>query len=194
MKSYWKARSMVDLNFHLLQTQSNYYSSHTIAKVKAKNLIQTGLKSNIKFLTYTDHLTTGWPIIINCHYLNHLKSINNYWNDMAEHYHQINVLLHAIDLMHMTSQKGARVCWGSNEALPRAPSPSMQPAGQPLHDIPPGWPGRKHWLSGWAPMRSASTTRARSTTSLDPQHGVVVMETWRQCIRSMWSFNPLTII
>ena len=28
-----------------------------------------------------------------------------------------------------------------------------------------------------APTRSASTTRARSTTSLDPQHGVVVMET-----------------
>ena len=28
-----------------------------------------------------------------------------------------------------------------------------------------------------APMRSASTTRAHSATSLDPQHGVVVMET-----------------
>ena len=28
-------------------------------------------------------------------------------------------------------------------------------------------------------------TRARSATSLDPQHGVVVMETWRQCIRSI---------
>ena len=85
----------------------------------------------------------------------------------------------------MTSQKGAPVCWGSNEALPRAPSPSMQPAGQPLHTIPPGWPGPAHWLRGWAPMRSASTTRARSATSLDPQHGVVVMETWRQCIRSI---------
>ena len=42
---------------------------------------------------------------------------------------------------------------------------------------------RTDW--GWAPMRSASTTRARSATSLDPQHGVVVMETWRQCIRSI---------
>ena len=83
-----------------------------------------------------------------------------------------------IDHMHMTSQKGAPACWGSNEALPRAPSPSMQPAGQPLHAIPPGWPGP-------APMRSASTTHARSATSLDPQHGVVVMETWRQCIRSI---------
>ena len=37
-----------------------------------------------------------------------------------------------MDLMHMTSQKGAPARWGSNEALPRAPSPSMQPAGQPL--------------------------------------------------------------
>ena len=40
-----------------------------------------------------------------------------------------------IDLMHMASQKGAPACWGSNEALSRAPSPSMQPAGQPLHAI-----------------------------------------------------------
>ena len=36
-----------------------------------------------------------------------------------------------------------------------------------------------------APMHSSRTTRARSATSFDPQHGVVVMETWRQCIRSM---------
>ena len=89
-----------------------------------------------------------------------------------------------IDLMHMTSQKGAPACWGSNEALSRAPSASMQPAGQPLHAIPPG-PGPAHWLRGWERQRSPSTTRARSATSLDPQHGVVVMETWRQCIRSI---------
>ena len=57
--------------------------------------------------------------------------------------------------------------------------------GQPLHAIPPGWPGAAHWPRGWAPMRSASTTRARSVTSLDPQLGVVVLETWRQCIRSI---------
>ena len=25
----------------------------------------------------------------------------------------------------------------------------MQPAGQPLHAIPPGWPGPAHWLRGW---------------------------------------------
>ena len=95
--------------------------------------------------------------------------------------------------MRMTSQKGAPACWGSNEALPRAPSPSMQPEGQPLHAIPPGWPGPAHWLRGWAPMRSASTTRARSATSLDPQHGVVVMETWRQCIRSITGPALLTL-
>ena len=87
--------------------------------------------------------------------------------------------------MHMTSQKGAPACWGSNEALSRAPSPSMQPGGQPLHAIPPGRPGPTHWLRGWERQRSSSTTRARSATSLDPQHGVVVMETWRQCIRSI---------
>ena len=44
---------------------------------------------------------------------------------------------------------------------------------------------RTDWEPVRAPMRSSSTTRARSTTSLDPQHGVVVMETWRQCIRSI---------
>ena len=56
-----------------------------------------------------------------------------------------------------------------------------------------GLPGPAHWLRGWVPMRSASTTRARSATSLDPQHGVVVMETWRQCIRS-YSDLLLTLI
>ena len=34
-------------------------------------------------------------------------------------------------------------------------------------------------------QRSFSTACARSATSLDPQHGVVVMEMWRQCIRSI---------
>ena len=88
-----------------------------------------------------------------------------------------------IDLMHMTSQKGAPACWGSNEALSRAPSPSMQPAGQPLHAIPAAGPARA--CGPTESQRSSSTARARSATSLDPQHGVVVMETWRQCIRSI---------
>ena len=40
-------------------------------------------------------------------------------------------------------------------------------------------PARAHALTERlrAPMRSASTTHARSATSLDPQHGVAVMET-----------------
>ena len=85
----------------------------------------------------------------------------------------------------MTSQKGAPVVLGVKRGTPRAPSPSMHSEGKPLHASPPSWPGCAHWLRGWAPMRSASKTCARSATSLDPQHGVVVMETWRQCIRSI---------
>ena len=75
-----------------------------------------------------------------------------------------------IDHMHMTSQKGAHVRWGSNEALPRASLPSMQPGGQPLHATPPGWPARARALRGWVPMRTASTTRARCATLV-----------WRRC-------------
>ena len=91
----------------------------------------------------------------------------------------------------MTSQKGAPACWGSNEALPRAPSPSMTPADQPLHAILAGRPGPAHWLRGWERQRSSSTTCACSATSLGPQHGVIVMETWRQCIRSIATVGHL---
>ena len=58
------------------------------------------------------------------------------------------------------------------------PTPACHTAG-------PGRAGPTHWLRGWERQRSSSTTRARSATSLDPQHGVVVIETWRQCIRSI---------
>ena len=92
--------------------------------------------------------------------------------------------------MHMTSQKGAPVVLGVKRGTPRAPSPSMQSEGKPLHATPPSWPGCAHWLREWATMRSASKTCARSATSLDPQHGVVVMETWRQCIRSIPGVPP----
>ena len=51
-------------------------------------------------------------------------------------------------------------------------------------NIPPGWPGPAHWLRGWAPMRSASTTRARSATSLDPQ-------TWRRCYGDVKSMHKV---
>ena len=48
--------------------------------------------------------------------------------------------------MHMTSQKGAPACWGSNEALSCAPSPSMQPAGQPFMPYRRAGPGpRTDW-------------------------------------------------
>ena len=72
--------------------------------------------------------------------------------------------------MHMTSQKGAQLRWGSNETLPHASSPSMQPGGQTLQATPPGWPAWARALRGWVPMRTASTTRARCAT-LD----------WRRC-------------
>ena len=76
-----------------------------------------------------------------------------------------------IDHMHMTSQKGAQLRWGSNETLPRASSPSMQPGGgkpcKPHRRA--GPPGPAHW-EAWVPMRTASTTRARCAT-LD----------WRRC-------------
>ena len=98
---------------------------------------------------------------------------------------ELFIYIHVIDHMHMTSQKGAPVVLGVKRGTPRAPSPSMHSEGKPLHASPPSWPGCAHWLRGWAPMRSASKTCARSATSLDPQHGVVVMETWRQCIRSI---------
>ena len=75
-----------------------------------------------------------------------------------------------IDHMHMTSQKGAQLHWGSNETLPRASSPSMQPGGQTLQATPPGWPARARALRGWVPMRTASTTRARCATLV-----------WRRC-------------
>ena len=60
----------------------------------------------------------------------------------------------SIDHMHMTSQKGAHLRWGSNEALPRASLPSMQPWGQPLHATPPGWPAQARALRGWVPMNA----------------------------------------
>ena len=91
-----------------------------------------------------------------------------------------------IDLMHMTSQRGAPACWGSNEALSRASSPKHAASG----------PSPACHTAGLARAR-ALTERLRrqralpaqhvprSATSLAPQHGVVVMETWRQCIRSI---------
>ena len=99
----------------------------------------------------------------------------------------------SIDLMHMTSQKGAPACWGSNEALSRAPSPSMQPGG-PTPACHTAGTARARALTKSREAESANALPAqhvvRSATSLDPHHGVVAMETWRQCIRSIVSTVP----
>ena len=89
-----------------------------------------------------------------------------------------------IDLMHMTSQKSAPARWGSNEALTRAQSPIMQPAGQPLHAIPPGWPGPTHWPRGWyADALFQHNTCAQRDKSWPP--------TWRRCYGDVTSMHKL---
>ena len=60
-------------------------------------------------------------------------------------------------------KRGTATCAIAKHAA-SGPTPACHTAGLA--------PGPPHWLRGWAPMRSASTTRARSVTSLDPQHGV----------------------
>ena len=47
--------------------------------------------------------------------------------------------------------------------------------------------GPAHWLRGWELTRSASTTRARSTTSLDPP-------TWRCCYGDVTSMQKVYTI
>ena len=142
-----------------------------------------------------------WDLAISWQLWGHLGSYRSMWQHFelseifaipsSKHYMNYGIAavscvdIVPIDHMHMTSQKGAPVVLGVKRGTPRAPSPSMHSEGKPLHASPPSWPGCAHWLRGWAPMRSASKTCARSATSLDPQHGVVVMETWRQCIRSI---------
>ena len=74
----------------------------------------------------------------------------------------------------MPSQKGAPACWGSNEALSRAPFAKHAASG-PTPACHTAGPARACALTETA--NTPSTTRARSATSLDPQHGVVVMET-----------------
>ena len=73
-----------------------------------------------------------------------------------------------IDHMHMTSQKGAHVCWGSNEALPRGPSPSMQPAGPTpaCHTAGLGGLARAaHWLRGWCALPAQHVRAARQVST-----------------------------
>ena len=67
-----------------------------------------------------------------------------------------------------SKQKGGPACWGSNEALSHAPSPSMQPAGQPLHAMTPGP------RTDWEPTLFQHSTCTQRDSNLDPQHGAVI--------------------
>ena len=89
-----------------------------------------------------------------------------------------------IDHMHMTSQKGAHVCWGSNEALPRGPSPSMQPAGQPLHAIPPGW-------AGWSGPRTDWGADAFCQHNMCAQRDKSWPPAWRRCYGDVTSMHKV---
>ena len=89
-----------------------------------------------------------------------------------------------IDHMHMTSQKGAQVCWGSNEALPRGPSPSMQPAGQPLHAIPPGW-------AGWPGPRTDWGADALCQHNMCAQRDKSWPPAWRRCYGDVTSMHKV---
>ena len=92
----------------------------------------------------------------------------------------------SIDRMHMMSQKGAPACWGSHEALSRAPSPSMQPAGQPLHAIPLGRPGPAHWPRAErlrVPTLFQHNTCAQRDKSWPPS--------WRRCYGDVTSMHKV---
>ena len=81
----------------------------------------------------------------------------------------------------------APACWGYNtrhcHVRHRHLACSSLAGIQPLHAIPPGWPGPAHWLWGWAPMRYCQAQlRARAARQvLTPNMASYVMETWRQC-------------
>ena len=83
----------------------------------------------------------------------------------------------------MTSQKGAPACWGSNEALPRAPSPSKQPAGQnpcmPYRQAGPG--PRTDWEAESANGLFKHNTYAQRDKSWPP--------TWRRCYGDVTSMH-----
>ena len=91
--------------------------------------------------------------------------------------------------MHMTSQKGAQLRWGSNETLPRASSPrhAARGANPASHTAGPGRPGpRTERLSANAHCQH-NTCALRDTrlASLlwrcDPL--------WHQCIKVYWNLH-----
>ena len=94
--------------------------------------------------------------------------------------------------MHMTSQKGAQLRWGSNETLPRASSPSMQPGGQTLQATPPGWPARGPRTD----RLSANAHCQHNTCALRDTRLASLLwrcdPLWRQCIRSIERFHVMS--
>ena len=87
--------------------------------------------------------------------------------------------------MHVTSQKGAPVCWGSNEALSCAPSPSMQPAANPCMPYRRAGPARARAL----------TERLRALTLF--QHNTCAQRdkswppTWHRCYGDVTSMHKV---
>ena len=65
-----------------------------------------------------------------------------------------------------SKQKGAPTCWGSNEALSHAPSPSMQPATASR-----AGPGP---CTDLEPTLFQHSTCTQRDGKLDPQHGIVI--------------------
>ena len=108
-------------------------------------------------------------------------------SSQAEIWSQMHLEALCIDHMLMTSQKCAPACWGSNEALPRAPSPSMQPAGHCLHAIPPGWPGPAHSLRGWWERQRALPAQLHVRAKSWPP-------TWRRCYGDVMSMHKVYLL
>ena len=134
---YWTRD--LDLNFFLLGLEDS--DSDVMTRTQRWWL---GLGLGFDNLDSDTALVTSWPA---CSQVAHKHNWGTpLMTGELESNLYFNEVQVPIDLMHMTSQKDAPACWGSNEALSCAPSPSMQPAGQPLHAIPPGRPGLTHWL------------------------------------------------
>ena len=89
-----------------------------------------------------------------------------------------------IDHMHMTSQKGAPVVLGVKRVTPRAPSPSMQSEGKPLHASPPSWPGCAHWLRG-------VSANALCQQNMCAQRDKSWPPAWRRCYGDVTSMHKV---
>ena len=107
------------------------------------------------------------------------KAINTLIDILGKEYLKID---HAYDVTEgrprvLGVKRGTATCAIAMHAA-KGPTPCM-----PYRRAGPG--PRTDWEAERQRALPAQHMRARSTTSLDPQHGVVVMETWHQCIRSI---------